>query len=73
MGEAVYIFQNAVSMDLHCLITTFLNRADYTPWHYSASELYRSSDRRFSTKLVTTFADKGCSVVSATDPQGRLS
>jgi hypothetical protein len=34
----------------------------------SASELYRLSDRRLSAKLVPTFADTGCRVVSATDP-----
>jgi hypothetical protein len=38
----------------------------------SASELYRPSDRRLSAKLVQTFADRGCSVVSATDPYGRI-
>jgi hypothetical protein len=32
----------------------------------SASELYRSSDRRRSAKLVPTLADRGCHVVSAT-------
>jgi hypothetical protein len=28
----------------------------------------RPSDRRVSAKLVPTFADRGCHVVSATDP-----
>jgi hypothetical protein len=36
------------------------------------SELYRPSDRRLSANLVATFADKGCRVVSATDPHGRI-
>jgi hypothetical protein len=36
-----------------------------------ARELYRPSDRRLSTKLVPTFADSGCHVVSATDLYGR--
>jgi hypothetical protein len=40
-----------------------------TPWE-SASELYRPSDRRLSTKLVPTFADRGCHVVSVMDPFG---
>jgi hypothetical protein len=35
-----------------------------TPWSESASELYRPSDRRLSAKLVATFADTGCHVVS---------
>jgi hypothetical protein len=43
-----------------------------TPWPESTSELYRPSDRRLSAKLVSTFADRGCLVVSATDPYGRI-
>jgi hypothetical protein len=43
-----------------------------TPWPYSASELYGPSDRRLSAKLVRTFEDRGCGVVSATDPHGRI-
>jgi hypothetical protein len=41
-----------------------------TPWSEFASELYQPSDRRLSTKLVPTFADSGCHVVSVTDPYG---
>jgi hypothetical protein len=43
-----------------------------TPWPESASELYRPSDRRLSAKLVPTFVDKGCHVVSVTGPYGRI-
>jgi hypothetical protein len=43
-----------------------------TPWPQSASELYRPSDRRLSAKLVPTFADRECHVVSVTDPYGRI-
>jgi hypothetical protein len=43
-----------------------------TPWSESASELYRPSDRRFLAKWLPTFADKGCHVVSVTDPYGRI-
>jgi hypothetical protein len=32
----------------------------------------RPSDRRLSAKVVPTFADRGCRVVSATDPHGRI-
>jgi hypothetical protein len=39
----------------------------------SASELYRPSDRRLSAKWLPTFADRGCHVVSVTDPNGRIS
>jgi CBS-domain-containing membrane protein len=46
------------------------NTAKKTPWHESASELYRPSDRRLTAKLAPTFADRGCHVVSVTDPYG---
>jgi hypothetical protein len=43
-----------------------------TPWPESASELYRPRDRRLLAKLVPTFADRGCHVVSVTDPYGHI-
>jgi hypothetical protein len=43
-----------------------------TPWSEFASELYRPRDRRWSAKLVQTYADRGCHVVSVTDPFGRI-
>jgi hypothetical protein len=43
-----------------------------TPCPESASELYRPSDRRLSANLVSTFADRGCHVVSVTDPYGLI-
>jgi hypothetical protein len=42
-----------------------------SPWYESASELYQPSDRRLSEKWLPTFADRGCHVVSVTDPYGR--
>jgi hypothetical protein len=36
------------------------------------SEIYRPSDCRLSAKLAPTFTDRGCHVVSATDPYGRI-
>jgi hypothetical protein len=36
------------------------------------SELYRPSYRRLSAKLVPTSADRGCNVISVTDPYGRI-
>jgi hypothetical protein len=41
-------------------------------WPEFARELYWPSDRRLSAKLVPTFADRGCHVVSVTDPFGRV-
>jgi hypothetical protein len=43
-----------------------------TQWPETASELYRPSDRRLSAKRLPTCADRGCHVVSATDPSGRI-
>jgi hypothetical protein len=48
------------------------NKNKQTPWSESASELYRPSDRRLSAKSLPTFADKGCHVVSVTDPYGHI-
>jgi CBS-domain-containing membrane protein len=41
-------------------------------WSVSASELYRPKDRRLLAKLVPTFEDRGCHVVSVADPYGRI-
>jgi hypothetical protein len=41
-------------------------------WPESASELYRPSGRRLSAKLVPTFTDRECHVVSVTDLCGRI-
>jgi hypothetical protein len=60
--------------------TKLPSKTNQTPWPESASELYRPSDRRLSTKLVPTFADnrrlstklvptfadRGCNVVRVT-------
>jgi hypothetical protein len=43
-----------------------------TPRPGSASQLYRPNDRRLSAKLVSTFADRGCRMVSAMDLYGRI-
>jgi hypothetical protein len=52
-------------------IINYIAQINLTPWPESASELYRPSDRRLSTKLVSTFGDIGCHVVSVTNPYGR--
>jgi CBS-domain-containing membrane protein len=56
------------------VLTTNFSVSDkkITPWPESESELYRPSDRRLSAKLVSTFADKGCHVVSVMDPYGSI-
>jgi hypothetical protein len=54
----------------HTALITFLCNCKYikTPWPESARELYRRRDRRLSAKWVPTFMDRGCHVVSLTDP-----
>jgi hypothetical protein len=47
-------------------------KLNLTPWSQFESELYRQSGRRKSAKLVPTFADGKCHVVSMTDPYGRI-
>jgi hypothetical protein len=39
-----------------------------TPWPESESKLCRPRDLRLSAKIVPTCADRGCHVVSVTDP-----
>jgi hypothetical protein len=48
-----------------------IDKQKKTQWPESASELYRTSDRRLSAKLVPNFEDRGCHVVSVSDPYGR--
>jgi CBS-domain-containing membrane protein len=43
-----------------------------TPWSESASQLYQPRYRRLSMKLVPTFADRECHVISVMDPYGRI-
>jgi hypothetical protein len=43
-----------------------------TSWLESARELYRPNECRLSVKLVTTFVDRVCCVVSVTDSYGRI-
>jgi hypothetical protein len=54
---------------MHCEIDI---QDKQVPWPQSVREVYRPSDRRLSAKLVTTFPDISCHVVSLTDPYGRI-
>jgi hypothetical protein len=56
-------------------IINFSFKVKKITWPQSTSELYRPSDCRLSAKLVPTFifyADRGCHVVSVTNPYGRI-
>jgi hypothetical protein len=48
-----------------CLVTAYVSAEQTTPWPESVSDHHLS-------KLVPTFADRGCHVVSVTDPYGRI-
>jgi hypothetical protein len=62
-----------VSADVKlCALPLQQQKTKKTPRSEPASELYRPSDRRLSAKLVPTFADTGCHVVSVTDPYGSI-
>jgi hypothetical protein len=50
----------------------YCNKLKKTKLRGLASELYRPSYRRLSAKLVATFLDTGCDVVSVTNPYGRI-
>jgi hypothetical protein len=47
-------------------------KRDKTPWPESASEMYQPSDCHLSAKLLPTFADRGCHMVSVMDPYGLI-
>jgi hypothetical protein len=53
----------------HSAVTLSLEK---NTWPVSASELYRPSDCRLSAKLVQTFADRWCNMVSVTHLYGRI-
>jgi hypothetical protein len=67
-----YIHDNTILCNSCNEMTNCSIFAEETPWPESASELHRPSDRRLSAKLVPTFADRGCHVVSVTDPYSRI-
>jgi hypothetical protein len=60
---------------LRCVLygsSQFNSDTDSTPCSEFTSELYRPSDRHLLAKLVSTFTDRGCHVVSVTAPYGRI-
>jgi hypothetical protein len=70
---------NLVNLELPLLLSHLTNRSEphsltnkQTPWSVSASELHRPSDHRLSAKWLPTFVDRGCHVISVTDPYGRI-
>jgi hypothetical protein len=66
-GNIFYVKQKQVNSQYSSIKTN-----KQTPWSESASELYRPSNRCLSAKWLPTCADRGCHVVSVTDPFGRI-
>jgi hypothetical protein len=59
--------------EIYFLLISNYSKLRVTSLPESASELYRPSERRLSGKLVPTFGkERGCRVVSVTDPYGRI-
>jgi hypothetical protein len=62
----------SISVKIQNFTKYYLYINKQTPWSESVSELYRPSDRRLSEKWLPSCADKGCHVVSVTDPYGSI-
>jgi hypothetical protein len=62
-GEIVPVFPHFI-----CVITKHIKKTKLHGLSPQANYTDRLSDRRFSSKLVPTLADRGCRVVSATIP-----
>jgi hypothetical protein len=60
-------------MQLVCRCMKVIRKKLETSWPKSASELYRTSERRLSAKLVPVFAVRSCHIVSVTDPHRKYS
>jgi hypothetical protein len=73
-SSANYILHSLLTALLYCIINIniWLKKLKLNSVAWSARELYRHSDRRLSSKLVSTFADRGCHVVSVTDAYNRI-
>jgi hypothetical protein len=71
----IMIFENLLQEQFSSMYSIAMTEGKKTLWLESVSELYPSSNCRLSTKLVPTFADGGCHVVSVTSlrPYYRLS
>jgi hypothetical protein len=58
--------------EIYCIQNNVLNNTKKLNSLALVRELYGPRDRRLSAKLVPTFADRGCHVVSMTDPYDRI-
>jgi hypothetical protein len=72
VGSQMAVRFSALRAELPLIIIIIIITNKQTPWPESANELYRPRDRRLLAKLLPTLADRGCHVVSVTDPNGRI-
>jgi hypothetical protein len=75
LSYAIYLNNRLTETKMSAWPTRFMYRWDKESgfrflWTYQ--EKNRPTDRRLSAKLVPTFVDRECHVVSATDPHGRI-
>jgi hypothetical protein len=61
------IFMNILKHRCICMYVMSISEL-----YNSVSELYQPSDCRLLTKLVPTFTDRGCCMVSTTDSYGHI-
>jgi hypothetical protein len=69
-GHCNHIHEHAIDTNL-CAKHMYKTKLNYTPWPESVSEIYQLIDCCLSAKLVATFADRGCHMVSVTNPHSR--
>jgi hypothetical protein len=72
MRDSCHLTAGAVSpAPMDCIsVTQQTIQTNQTPWPESVNDLHRPSSHLLSAKLVPTFADSVCCVISVTDPYG---
>jgi hypothetical protein len=60
------------SVDMQSWVLGALISKQTNPVAWARERIYRPSDHRLSAKLVPTFTDRGCHVISVTDPYYRI-
>jgi hypothetical protein len=71
LGQTIYTYISC-SFLLCCTLFLYLNKQKTNSMVW-VRERTIPTERRLSAKWLPTFADKGCHVVSVTDPSGRIS
>jgi hypothetical protein len=74
IGTRTPVYMTATNYWIIALSISFMLKLKPVPTRLSKGEVSGGyiCDRRLLAKLVSTFADRGCHVVSMTDPYGRI-